>query len=173
MLEKDLLRSFDEFYRRQNFNGMRECALALRDFSDGSSVISLFVNQHQFFIDRAALVTEDLVSDSDTWDRLADPDTLAPDVEPSLQYLLDEVKVVVQEESFIIKRAFPFYEEVLARFVQRVFQQSIQQRLEMVLNKADSISSLATNQALGVANLFPSVGLCNSAALEQLSKCPL
>ncbi|WPG98139.1 Hypothetical protein R9X50_00092500 [Acrodontium crateriforme] len=154
MLEKDLLRSFDEFYRRQNFNGMRECAVALRDFSDGSSVISLFVNQHQFFIDRAQLVTEDLATDNDTWDRLADPDTEPPGVEPSLQSLIDEVKVVVQEESFIIKRAFPYHEEVLARFLQRVFQQSIQQRLEMVLNKADSISSLAFLRSLQASKSY-------------------
>lgn len=148
MLEKDLLKSFDDFYRRQNFDGMRECAVALRDFSDGSSVISLFVNQHQFFIDRAQLVTEDLATDTDTWDRIADPDTEPSGVEPSLQSLIDEVKVVVQEESFIIKRAFPYHEEVLARFVQRVFQQSIQQKLEMVLDKADSISSLAFLRSL-------------------------
>ncbi|EMC93441.1 hypothetical protein BAUCODRAFT_240489 [Baudoinia panamericana UAMH 10762] len=154
MLEKDLLRSFDDFYRRQNFEGMRECALALRDFGDGSSVISLFVNQHQFFIDRAQLVTEDLVTDTDTLDRLADPDTDPPGVEPSLQSLIDEVKIVCQEESFIIKRAFPYYEEVLARFVQRVFQQSIQQRLEMVLNKADSISSLAFLRSLQASRSY-------------------
>lgn len=60
MLEKDLLRSFDDFYRKQNFEGMKECAVALRDFSEGGSVISLFVNQHQFFIDRSQLVTEEL-----------------------------------------------------------------------------------------------------------------
>ncbi|KAK5131904.1 hypothetical protein LTR08_000492 [Meristemomyces frigidus] len=148
MLEKDLLKSFDEFYRRQNFDGMRECAVALRDFSDGSSVISLFVNQHQFFIDRAQLVTEDLATDTNGWDRIADPDTEPPGVEPSLQSLIDEVKVVVQEESFIIKRAFPYHEEVLARFLQRIFQQSIQQKLEMVLDKADSVSSLAFLRSL-------------------------
>ncbi|KAK5117659.1 hypothetical protein LTR62_005082 [Meristemomyces frigidus] len=154
MLEKDLLHSFDDFYRRQDFEGMRECAVALRDFSDGSSVISLFVNQHQFFIDRAQLVTDDLATDNETWDRLADPDTEPPGVEPSLQSLIDEVKVVCQEESFIIKRAFPFHEEVLARFLQRVFQQSIQQRLEMVLNKADSISSLAFLRSLQASRSY-------------------
>jgi hypothetical protein len=74
---------------------------------------------------------------------MADPDAETPGVEPSLQSLVDEVKVVVQEESAIIKRAFPYYEEVLGRFLQRVFQQSIQQRLEMVLDKASSVSSLA------------------------------
>ncbi|KAK4507966.1 hypothetical protein PRZ48_001701 [Zasmidium cellare] len=154
MLEKDLLKSFDEFYRRQNFDGMRECAVALQDFGDGNSVISLFVNQHQFFIDRSQLVTDELVVDSETWDRLADPDTEPPGVEPSLQSLIDEVKVVVQEESFIIKRAFPYHEEVLARFLQRVFQQSIQQRLEMVLNKADSISSLAFLRSLQASRAY-------------------
>ncbi|KAK5735868.1 Exocyst complex component 5 [Elasticomyces elasticus] len=148
MLEKDLLKSFDDFYRRQNFPGMMETSLALRSFSSGQSVISLFVNQHQFFIDRAQLISEDLAMDPETWDRLADPDCEPPGVEPSLQSLLDEVKLVCQEESFIIKRAFPFHEEVLARFLQRVFQQSIQQKLEMVLNKADSISSLAFLRSL-------------------------
>ena len=59
------------------------------------------------------------------WDRLADPDTEPPGVEPSLQSLVDEVKLVVQEESFIIKRAFPYHDEVLVRFLQRVFQQSV------------------------------------------------
>lgn len=154
MLEKDLLKSFDDFYRRQNFDGMRECALALHDFSDGNSVISLFVNQHQFFIDRSQLVTEELTSDNDAWERLADPDTEPPGVEPSLQSLVDEVKVVVQEESFIIKRAFPFADEVLARFLQRVFQQSIQQRLEMVLNKADDVSSLAFLRSLQASRSY-------------------
>jgi hypothetical protein len=154
MLEKDLLKSFDDFYRRQNFEGMRECAVALQDFSDGNSVISLFVNQHQFFIDRSQLVTEELTVDNETWDRLADPDTEPPGVEPSLQSLIDEVKVVVQEESFIIKRAFPYYEDVLARFIQRVFQQSIQQRLEMVLEKADSISSLAFLRSLQASRSY-------------------
>lgn len=154
MLEKDLLKSFDDFYRRQNVDGMRECALALYDFSDGNSVISLFVNQHQFFIDRSQLVTDELTSDSDAWERLADPDAEPPGVEPSLQSLVDEVKVVVQEESFIIKRAFPFSEEVLARFLQRVFQQSIQQRLEMVLNKADDVSSLAFLRSLQASRSY-------------------
>ncbi|KAF2158007.1 exocyst complex component Sec10 [Myriangium duriaei CBS 260.36] len=147
-LEKDLLKQFDDSYRRQNFEGMRECAAALRDFGDGASVMGLFVNQHQFFIDRSQLVTEEVLADSEMWDRLADPDAEPPGVEPTLQSLIDEVKLVAQEESFIIKRAFPYHEEVLARFIQRVFQQSVQQKLEQVLDKASSVSSLAFLRSL-------------------------
>ncbi|KAJ5684833.1 uncharacterized protein N7477_001178 [Penicillium maclennaniae] len=142
-LEKDLLKQFDEFYRKANFDGMKDCATVLQDFNGGSSVIALFVNQHQFFIDRSQLVTEEVGGDAESWEKLADPDAELPSIDSSLQSLLDEVKVVVQEESTIIKRAFPYYEQVLGKFLQRVFQQSIQQRLEMVLEKASGVSSLA------------------------------
>ncbi len=153
-LEQDLLKQFDEHYRRQNFEGMKECATALRDFNEGASVVGLFVNQHQFFIDRSQLVTEEVAGDSETWDRIADPDADPPGVEPGLQSLIDEVRLVVQEESFIIKRAFPFYDEVLTKFLQRVFQQSIQQRLEMVLEKAESVSTLAFLRALQASRSY-------------------
>lgn len=153
-LEKDLLKSFQEFYRRANFEGMRECANVLHDFNGGASVVGLFVNQHQFFIERSQLITEEVTSDASTWERLADPDAEPPGVEASLQSLIDEVKTVVQEESVIIKRAFPFAEEVLGKFLQRVFQQSIQQRLEMVLEKATTISSLAFLRSLQAARSY-------------------
>ncbi|KAL8762303.1 MAG: hypothetical protein Q9184_001672 [Pyrenodesmia sp. 2 TL-2023] len=150
-LEKDLLKSFDDFYRRENYEGMHECAKVLYDFNGGASVIGAFVNQHQFFIDRSQLITEEVGGDVETWERLADPDAEPPGVEPSLQSLIDEVKITVQAESLIIKRAFPYAEQVMAKFLQRIFQQSIQQRLEMVLEKANTISSLAFLRSLQAA----------------------
>ena len=153
-LEKDLLKQFDDSYRRQNFDDMLECAKVLHDFNGGSSVVALFVNQHQFFIDRSQLITEEVTTDNETWERLADPDSDPPGVEPSLQSLIDEIRVVMQDESFIIKRAFPYYEVVLTKFIQRIFQQSIQQRLEMVLEKADTISSLAFLRSLHASRSY-------------------
>lgn len=153
-LEQDLLKQFDNSYRKQNFEDMLECSKVLYDFNGGASVVALFVNQHQFFIDRSQLITDEVTTDGDTWERLADPDAEPPGVEPSLQSLIDEVKVVMQDESFIIKRAFQYYEVVLGKFLQRVFQQSIQQRLEMVLEKADTISSLAFLRSLHAARTY-------------------
>jgi exocyst complex component 5 len=147
-LEQDLLKQFNNSYRRQNFDDMLECAKVLHDFNGGASVIAVFVNQHQFFIDRDQLMQEEVTTEGDLWNQLADPDQDPPAVEASLQGLVDEVKIVMQEESFIIKRAFPYYETVLIKFIQRVFQQSIQQRLEMVLEKANTISSLAFLRSL-------------------------
>ncbi|UKZ73126.1 hypothetical protein TrVFT333_000767 [Trichoderma virens FT-333] len=147
-LEQDLLQQFNNSYRRQNFNDMMECAKVLYDFNGGASVIAVFVNQHQFFIDRDQLMSDEMAADGEMWEALADPDTEPPGIEPSLQSLIDEVKIVMQEESFIIKRAFPYYETVLIKFIQRVFQQSIQQRLEKVLDKAESVSTLAFLRSL-------------------------
>ncbi|KAL8869151.1 MAG: hypothetical protein Q9174_004481, partial [Haloplaca sp. 1 TL-2023] len=147
-LEKDLLKSFDDFYRRENFHGMHECAKVLYDFNGGASVIGAFVNQHQFFIDRSQLITEEVGGDAEAWERLADPDADPPGVESSLGSLIEEVKIVVQDESAIIKQAFPYAEQVMTKFLQRVFQQSIQQRLEKVLEKANTISSLAFLRSL-------------------------
>ncbi|KAI5282484.1 Exocyst complex component 5 [Ascosphaera aggregata] len=156
-LEKDLLKQFDDFYRKANFDGMRDCAAVLYDFNAGASVIGLFLNQHQFFIDRSQLIAEEVGGDADFWEKLADPDADNPTVEPSLQSLVDEVKVVLQDESSIIKRAFSYYEQVLGKFLQRVFQQSIQQRLEMVLDKASNVSSLAFLRSLQTSRSYISV----------------
>ncbi|KAL2423768.1 Exocyst complex component SEC10 [Exophiala dermatitidis] len=156
-LENDMLKLFDDFYRRQNFEEMKNCATVLQDFNGGASVQAAFVNQHQFFIDRSNLVTDEIGGDQETWIRLSDPDADLPGVEPGLQSLIDEVRVVVQEESAIIKRAFPYPEQVLGKFVQRVFQQSIQQRLELVLEKAESESTLAYLRSLQAARSYISV----------------
>ena len=156
-LENDMLKLFDDFYRRKNFDEMRNCAVVLQDFNGGASVQAAFVNQHQFFIDRSNLVTDEVGGDQETWIRLSDPDAEVPGVEPGLQSLIDEVKVVVQEESQIIKRAFPYPEQVLGKFVQRVFQQSIQRRLELVLEKAESESTLAYLRSLQAARSYISL----------------
>ncbi|SPN96928.1 related to exocyst complex 100 kDa component [Cephalotrichum gorgonifer] len=153
-LEQDLLKQFNDSYRRQNFDDMRECAKVLHDFNGGSSVIATFVNQHQFFIDRDQLVSDEVTVDNEAWELIADPDSESPGVDPGLQSLVDEVKLTMQEESFIIKRAFPYYETVLIKFIQRVFQQSIQQRLEAVLDKAASISSLAFLRTLHASRAY-------------------
>ncbi|KAI1431656.1 exocyst complex component protein [Xylaria sp. CBS 124048] len=153
-LEQDLLKQFNNSYRKQNFDDMMECAKVLYDFNGGSSVIAAFVNQHQFFIDRDQLLADEVIMDGETWDQLADPDAEPPGIDPNLQSLIDEVRIVMQEESFIIKRAFPYYETVLTKFVQRVFQQSIQQRLEMVLEKASTISSLAFLRSLHSSRIY-------------------
>lgn len=150
-LETDLLEQFDDFRRQRNAQGMRECAVALHDFSDGASVIARYVNQHAFFLERTHMAEDDVVTDPATWQRLADPDEDPPSVEGSLQSLVEETKLVLEEESAVIKQVFPYHDQVITTFVQRVFQQSIQQKLESVLEKAETVSALAFLRSLQAA----------------------
>lgn len=153
-LEKDLLEQFESSKRMRNENGMRECATALHDFREGASVTARYVNQHDFFLERSAMISEEVTKDPEMWNRLADPDVEPPGVESSLQSLVDEVKLVLEEESFTIKQVFPFHEQVLITFIQRIFQQSIQQRLELVLDKANEDSSIAFLRSLQAARVY-------------------
>ena len=153
-LEKDLLEQFESNKRMRNENGMRDCATALYDFREGASVIARYVNQHDFFLERSAMISEELTGNPEVWNRIADPDAEPPGVESSLQSLVDEVKLVLEEESFTIKQVFPFHEQVLVTFIQRIFQQSIQQRLELVLQKANDVSSIAFLRSLQAARVY-------------------
>lgn len=76
-------------------------------------------------------------------EKLSDPDEGSPGLEPSLMTLVNEIRDVMKAESITIKEVFPFPEQVLGIFLQRVFQQSLQQRLEMVLDKTSTLSPLA------------------------------
>ncbi len=79
------------------------------------------IKMRESFVDLIGGTTDNV----NRWERVADPDAALPAVESSLQALVDEVKSVAQEESFILKRAFPYHELVLSKFLQRVFQQSV------------------------------------------------
>jgi len=145
-------------------------------------VTQIFVNQHDFFINMANLVTGEIIAEGDmylspspspsplpspptcilptnhnpllhSWEKLPDPDVDPPGVEPSLQKLIREVKSVFESESKIIANVFPQPEQVLGKFLQRVFQQSIQQRLEMVLQTTEKLSTLAYLRTLQAARL--------------------
>lgn len=59
-LETDLLKQFDRAYRNADLQTMKGCAKVLYDFNGGGSVVALFVNQHDFFIDKGKLLTEEI-----------------------------------------------------------------------------------------------------------------
>ncbi|KAK6340654.1 Exocyst complex component 5 [Orbilia brochopaga] len=150
-LEKDLLSQFDTAYRQMDITAMKGCAKVLHDFNGGNSVKALFVNQHEFFITKQHLVTNEVVLGGDIWDKLPDPDADPPPLERSLTEIIEAARYVVIQESSLIKDIFPIPGDVTKSFLQRIFQQTIQQRLELVLEKAETISPLAFLRSLQAA----------------------
>ncbi|KAF3933873.1 hypothetical protein ABW19_dt0202788 [Dactylella cylindrospora] len=150
-LEKDLLSQFDAAYRQMDITAMKGCAKVLHDFNGGASVKALFVNQHEFFITKQHLVTNEVVLGGDIWEQLPDPDAEPPPLEKSLAEIIEAARFVVIQESSLIKDIFPVPGDVTKSFLQRIFQQTIQQRLELVLEKAETISPLAFLRSLQAA----------------------
>ncbi|KAG6337231.1 hypothetical protein ID866_1861 [Astraeus odoratus] len=138
--EKDMLYLFDRCYRKGDPKMMHHCAQTLLDFNGGGSCVQIYVNQHDFFINKI----RDHVDESDElWTTISQPDSTAPKTEPGLVELFREIRATMAQESQIVQAVFPNPPLVMQVFLQRVFAQSIQQYVEQLLSKGASISELA------------------------------
>ncbi|KAF8484813.1 exocyst complex component Sec10 [Russula ochroleuca] len=153
--EKDMLYLFDRHYRKGDPKMMHHCAQTLLDFNGGASCVQVYVNQHDFFINR---VQKDMESDDTIlWRSLADPNTISPKSETSLTELLLEIRATVGQEAQIVQAVFPNPSFVMQVFLQRVFAQSIQQHMEQLLTRAGNMSELAFLRVLQLIHAQTSV----------------
>lgn len=120
---------------------LQHCAQTLLDFNGGASCVQVYVNQHDFFINRvqkkmdsddstlfvllSCNVTATRYSRTFRWRLLADPNTIPPKTESSLTELFDEIRATVGQEAQIVQAVFPNPSFVMQVFLQRVFAQSV------------------------------------------------
>lgn len=142
-VERDVLADFDAAYREADTTTMSQCATILAGFNGGASVHRAFVNQHDFFIRRDRIESEDVLGSDEIWQVLPDPDAEPPGLEPSLVSLFRDIRKCVKDEFAMMNHIFPEPVTVKNMFLQRVFAQSIQARLEDVLSYAENTSTLA------------------------------
>ncbi|KAI0677024.1 exocyst complex protein [Trametes maxima] len=138
--EKDMLHLFDRAYRRGDPKMMHHCAQTLLDFNGGASCVQVYVNQHDFFINRVAESTN---IDNQLWGDLPNPNASPPVTESGLQDLFAEIRTTVGQEAQIVQAVFPNPAYVMQVFLQRVFAQSIQHHLEQLVAKTTTMPDLA------------------------------
>ncbi|KAH7911568.1 exocyst complex component Sec10-like protein [Hygrophoropsis aurantiaca] len=144
--EKDMLYLFDRCYRKGDPKMMHHCAQTLLDFNGGASCVQVYVNQHDFFMNK---IRDDSDHGEDVlWKSISKPDESPPKTEAGLTELFGEIRATVGQESQIVQAVFPNPPLVMQVFLQRVFAQSIQQYMEQLLNKGASLSDLAYLRAL-------------------------
>ncbi|KDQ08839.1 hypothetical protein BOTBODRAFT_37533 [Botryobasidium botryosum FD-172 SS1] len=166
--EKDMLRLFDRCYRKGDPKMMAHCAQTLLDFNGGASCVQIYVNQHEFFISkRVQEVTE--IEGSPLWESLPDPDASPPKTEPGLETLFSNIESTVKQEAMIIQAVFPNPPVVMQVFLQRVFAQSIQSYLELLLQKSSELSSLAFLRILQLSHVQTSKLVENLKTYDQLT----
>ncbi|KAL1927727.1 hypothetical protein VTP01DRAFT_3548 [Rhizomucor pusillus] len=141
--EKEMLQDFDKAYKDVDIRVMAHRAKVLFEFNGGSSCVQTYVNQHEFFISNKKIEEmEDLRSSEDNAD-LSNPFVPPPEVDTSLVKLYDDIRITVRKEARIISTVFPQPASVMQVFLQRVFAQSIQNHVEMLLSRAEEHSQLA------------------------------
>ncbi|KAF9247387.1 exocyst complex component Sec10-like protein [Melanogaster broomeanus] len=138
--EKDMLYLFDKCYRKGDPKMMHHCAQTLLDFNGGASCVQVYVNQHDFFINK---IREHVDHYDPLWSTVSNPDESPPKTESGLIELFDEIRATMVQESQIVQAVFPNPPLVMQVFLQRVFAQSIQQYIEQLLNRGTSITDLA------------------------------
>ncbi|CAR26897.1 hypothetical protein ZYGR_0I01690 [Zygosaccharomyces rouxii] len=147
LLETDLLEAFNNAYRVNNFSQLNEIALILNHFNGGINVIQSFINQHEYFIDTAQIdldVHNQILLEEEFKEKLIAPDRHGVIYEKNMVAHLSDIETVIKNESKVVKRVF---EErsllVMQKFMQRIFAQKIEGRVDFLLSIAGSLSSLA------------------------------
>ncbi|KAI0663197.1 exocyst complex protein [Cubamyces menziesii] len=167
--EKDMLHLFDRAYRRGDPKMMHHCAQTLLDFNGGASCVQVYVNQHDFFINR---VGESASIDNQLWGSLPDPDALPPVTESGLQELFAEIRTTVGQEAQIVQAVFPNPAYVMQVFLQRVFAQSIQHHLEQLITRTTNMPDLGFLRILQLVHQQTSVLVEDLKAYELPSVVP-
>ncbi|KAI0772013.1 exocyst complex protein [Trametes elegans] len=167
--EKDMLHLFDRAYRRGDPKMMHHCAQTLLDFNGGHSCVQVYVNQHDFFINRVA---ESANIDNELWGALPDPDASPPVTESGLQDLFAEIRNTVGQEAQIVQAVFPNPAYVMQVFLQRVFAQSIQHHLEQLIARTLNMPELGFLRVLQLVHQQTSVLVEDLKAYELPSVVP-
>ncbi|KAI9013349.1 exocyst complex component Sec10-like protein [Phycomyces nitens] len=141
--EKEMLEEFDTAYKDGDPRIMGHCAKVLFEFNGGTSCIQTYVNQHEFFMSNMKLEEIEDLRYSEDHSNLSDPNIPPPEVDTSLVKLYDDIRITVRKEVEIISNVFPQPATVMQVFLQRIFEQSIQDHVERLLIKAEKMSNLA------------------------------
>lgn len=121
---------------------MSHIAQVLQNFNGGQSCVQIYVNQHDFFISKDRIGEAGRMESSQIWQTLPDPDALPPNSEPFLSSLFDEIRTTVEQEAQIISAVFPNPLMVMSTFLQRVFAQSVQGYIEVLMSKAAEVGAV-------------------------------
>lgn len=150
MMETNLLENFNAAYRQNDFNQLNEIALILNHFNGGINVIQSFINQHAYFIDTEEIELDDKMKfDEDFKKRLTDQNIHTVIYEQNMLDTLNDMESVIKNESKIVKRVFEERASyVMQLFIQRIFAQKIEPKVDFLLDNSLSLSNLAYVRSL-------------------------
>lgn len=145
-MENSLLEDFNIEYRANNLNKMKEISDILTEFNGGIAVITNFINQNEVFLnnkfDDSSVLTN--IENNKIWETLSNPQETNISLPDSfVQDFFNEIETIIENETRVIIDIFKDSVKVLSLFIQRIFAQFIQSRIQLLLKTSYSTSSLA------------------------------
>ncbi|KAK5961508.1 exocyst subunit SEC10 PWA37_000871 [Arxiozyma heterogenica] len=151
-MENKWLEEFNHAYRDSDFTKLNEIAIILNKFNAGVNVISNFINQHEFFVEQNQF---DINDENGTEKFDFDQNLLNPDYhyviydKKVMIPLLSEIASVIEKESRIVIQVFDKKAiQVLQLFIQRIFVQKLEPKINHIL-----VNSLNWSNLLYIRNL--------------------
>ncbi|KAL4211157.1 exocyst complex component Sec10 [Rhizopus microsporus] len=141
--ENEILQDFNKAYTEGDPRQMAHCAKVLFEFNGGTSCVQIYVNQHEFFMSNMTMEDRDQTRDSEDNADLSNSNVPPPEVDTSLVKLYDDIRITVRREAGIISSVFPQPATVMQVLLQRIFAQSIQNHIELLLSRSEKCSHLA------------------------------
>lgn len=151
-MENKWLEEFNHAYRDNDFTTLNEIAIILNKFNAGVNVISNFINQHEFFVEsnHFDLDDENRTEKFDFDKNLLNPDHHYVIYDKKVMIpLLSEIASVIEKESRIVIQVFDKKAiHVLQLFIQRIFVQKLEPKINHIL-----VNSLNWSNLLYIRNL--------------------
>ncbi|KAL6945214.1 hypothetical protein ACO0QE_002662 [Hanseniaspora vineae] len=148
-LESQLLENFNESYRANDFKKLNEIALILNYYNDGQNVIQSFIAQHSYLKKHLEMHEQNkdatlIKLDETSAQKISDPDEHTSFYESQITQYLEDLATVIAKESTLVYKVFEDKtHQVMLLFLQTIFQEIINPKIDNLLNVCLSLSNLA------------------------------
>jgi len=126
-LENQLLDQFDRAAAADDFEAMKNCAMAAIEFNGGRTCFERYVNTRTMFFDPDKMGEDEMQGEG--------PRTAsASEMEAALQRVYADIVASCKKEHGVIERVFPNPDRVMALVLTRIFEQRVRSYLESILS---------------------------------------
>ncbi|KAK6455324.1 exocyst complex component SEC10 [Scheffersomyces xylosifermentans] len=143
MMERNLLNKFEVASEDHQFEIMRDIAKILFGFNGGANVVQTFVSKNDIILDPSQEEEKSILDDEVTWQKLSDPNFGEVIKDKATEDILDTLRFEIKSRARVIQQVFEDPEPVLKIFIQRIYAQIVQNKVNTLLQFSLSVSTLA------------------------------
>lgn len=143
IMETQLLDKFEIALDNDEFEVMKDISNILEIYNEGVNVIQTFVSKSDFLNEIDVDNEPSILDDEKFWVHLNDTNNENLVKDDNMESLLNQLKFSIKGQARIVSQVFNNPTRVLKLFIQRIYAQSIQSKVNTALQYSLSVGSLA------------------------------